>query len=596
MLALPVELAALASIEKESHDAPVHLVTQHLPDDDLRPDVSVIVVVWNALDYAKACVASVLTASSQREFEVIVVDNGSDQDVLTWLSHQRSRDPRFRYLRIPSNSGFARGVNVGARIARGEYLALVNSDVLVTDGWMDGLVDTLEADLSLGIVSPVTNYVGEGMQVDDAACDLGPEDAARYARTISRRDDVLYPPERVAFFCVAIRRELFERLNGLDEGFGYGNFEDEDFCVRAQLHGYRLGVVRRSFVYHHGSKSFDENKLDHGAWMHQNVGRYLDRLTRISASQPTVLPVRYLSHEEPLVSVITRTRDRPSRLAIALNSLAWQTFRRFEVVVVNDGGEDVQGLLDTYRRHLRISYVCNTTAVGRADALNEGFEASRGRFISYLDDDDLVYPFHLATLVEAAELLEGRERFVFSQWNRALVREVGTGTTTVMERLRTSPWEFDRASLLVQNRVPMHTWLHTRGCVDLAEGGFSADYSILHDWDFLLRVTHQLPLVALLRETCEYRIYFDMSNSVSARSRALADLLRIYASHPTTVPSVQLARNREVQALRRQVEGAAALDAAVEKGAVRAENAGRALLAATFGFTSPLRVPSTTGL
>ena len=101
--------------------------------------------------------------------------------------------------------------------------------------------------------------------------------------------------------------------------------------------------------------------------------------------------------QDPPVSVIVRTRDRPGLLREALGSLSLQTFKDFEVLVVNDGGQDVSEILADFSS-LRISLLRLNPAKGRAAAANAGLKAARGDFVAYLDDDDLYYPNHLEHL------------------------------------------------------------------------------------------------------------------------------------------------------------------------------------------------------
>ena len=132
------------------------------PVDVARPEVSVVVVAWNALEELKACLSSIVRVGVRRTFEVVVVDNGSRADVLDWLCEWADHQETVRVVRLDENTGFAHGTNVGAAVSRGRFLAFLNSDTVVTDGWLDRLVDTLESDTSIGLVSPSTNYVGEG--------------------------------------------------------------------------------------------------------------------------------------------------------------------------------------------------------------------------------------------------------------------------------------------------------------------------------------------------------------------------------------------------------------------------------------------------
>ena len=105
--------------------------------------------------------------------------------------------------------------------------------------------------------------------------------------------------------------------------------------------------------------------------------------------------------ENPLVSIIVRTKDRPKLLRNALKSIAAQNYRPIEVVLVNDGGcdlppEDLKGVLgDVDLNYIRLEH--NT---GRAHAGNVGIENSKGEFIGFLDDDDELYPEHLEILTD----------------------------------------------------------------------------------------------------------------------------------------------------------------------------------------------------
>ena len=322
--------------------------------------------------------------------------------------------------------------------------------------------------------------------------------------------------------------------------------------------------------------------------MERNLNRYIDRVSRVASEKPVTVPSSRPSERDVVVSVIVRTRNRPDALRLALNSLAWQTFRAFEVVVVNDGGVDVTDVLSEYAGLLQTRYVTNQPAHGQAAALNDGIAVATGQYIAYLDDDDLVYPFHLATLVEAADVQNGRVPFVFSHYNRALVS--GTGKEArVVERKRPPLWSFDRHELLVRNHPAQHTWLHSRECYELV-GGFDTDYAILQDWDFLLNVTEHVPLTPVHRETCEYRIYADLANSVTSRAVALVDLMRIYERHPASSKTVEHERKREAELLEEQVELVGDLMHSVEQGTVTPAEARKAMLSTIFGFAADIRV------
>ena len=117
--------------------------------------------------------------------------------------------------------------------------------------------------------------------------------------------------------------------------------------------------------------------------------------------------LRAENQELPLVSVILITYNRPNLLETAIGSVLDQTYEEYEVVVVNDGGQDVSEIIEKFDDP-RITYIHSQDNLGPAGARNVGINASRGRYIAYLDDDDRYYPTHLETLVQAIESSQTR--------------------------------------------------------------------------------------------------------------------------------------------------------------------------------------------
>ena len=173
--------------------------------------VSIIIPVYNALEYARQCLESVYHAASRVHFEVIVVNNGSSPDVARWLSSEIERRPGLSVLSFDRPLGFSRAVNEGARKARHAFLVILNSDSAVTDGWLDGLDGTMRSRRRrIGIVSPVTNHCGPGPQL------------VPVRREHRRPLPLIEEPRRLFFFCVMIRRQVWESLQGLDEIYELG--------------------------------------------------------------------------------------------------------------------------------------------------------------------------------------------------------------------------------------------------------------------------------------------------------------------------------------------------------------------------------------
>ena len=225
---------------------------------------SVIVLTHNALEYTRRCADALLRFTGPRD-ELIWVDNGSEDGTPEFLRDLAAEDRRCRVILNGENLGFAAGNNRGLAAARGDYLVLLNSDVVVTDGWLDRLIAAAENNPQAGIVGPVTNRIAGAQRLESV--DYNEETLAglgEFAAAVARRHA---GEDRVALwlvgFCLLVKREVLERLGGLDERFGRGNFEDNDYCLRAFLAGYQNLIATDCFVHHFGSRSFAAAGVDY---------------------------------------------------------------------------------------------------------------------------------------------------------------------------------------------------------------------------------------------------------------------------------------------------------------------------------------------
>lgn len=249
--------------------APRLLYRDRRPAD--APRASVIVLTWNALEHTRRCAGSLLRHTDARH-ELIFVDNGSTDGTSDWLQALAAEQPRVRVILNGANLGFAGGNNVGLAAACGEFAVLLNSDTVVTAGWLERLLRPALADPRVGLVGPVTNNVTGVQRLADIGYDertlagLDAFAANRAADCAGRADAALW----LVGFCLLIRRGVLERLGGLDTVFGQGNWEDTDYCLRAFLAGYRAVIAQDCFIHHVGSASFDAGGVDYARQLDGN--------------------------------------------------------------------------------------------------------------------------------------------------------------------------------------------------------------------------------------------------------------------------------------------------------------------------------------
>jgi GT2 family glycosyltransferase/glycosyltransferase involved in cell wall biosynthesis len=226
-----------------------------------EPRVSVIVLAYNNLELTKACLASLEACSDYPNLELIVVDNASSDGTPEFLRTWERGAGRRRVLLNEDNKGFAGGNNQGLAVATGDYLVLLNNDTQVTPGWVRTLRAHLARDPGIGIIGPVTNNIGNEARIDIEYLDARAmiDVAGDYTR---RHAGVRLPIRTVAFFCVMLPRTTYERVGGLDEAFGTGFFEDDDYCRRVEAAGLTVACADDVFVHHHLSASFNKLAAD----------------------------------------------------------------------------------------------------------------------------------------------------------------------------------------------------------------------------------------------------------------------------------------------------------------------------------------------
>ncbi len=187
------------------------------------------------------------------------------------------------------------------------------------------------------------------------------------------------------------------------------------------------------------------------------------------------------------ISVIVRTKDRPALLRDAIASVRTTGYPA-EIVLVNDGGAapDVEN----------VKLVQHDAPRGRAEAANAGVRAAANAYIAFLDDDDLYYPEHLATLAASVHASPK------TPYSDAVSAFVSGGETR--SRMRIFSSDFDRDLLLVDNYIPLPTLLLRRDdFLDL--GGFDPAFDLFEDWDFLIRLAQRGDFLHVSRITCEIR-------------------------------------------------------------------------------------------
>ena len=222
---------------------------------ELHPKVAIVIVAFAETERLRMCLESLWSRTQYPNFEVVVVDNSGSPQIYQLLRETAEREPRLRVVLSERNEGFPRATNRGIREAGDcEYVALLNDDTVVTHGWLGTLIRHLE-EPDVELVGPVTNWAGNEARIEVDYERI--EGMAPFAREYTRRraGQVSEIP-MLAMYCVVMRRRLLERIGFLDERFGIGMFEDDDFSRRVRAAGGRVVCAEDVFIHHWGRSSF----------------------------------------------------------------------------------------------------------------------------------------------------------------------------------------------------------------------------------------------------------------------------------------------------------------------------------------------------
>lgn len=459
---------------------------------DALPGVSVVIVNYHT-PHAIDTALDVLLRRNALDLDVIVVDQEPSAEE---AEHHARWSQRAGVRVVPSatNLGFAGGCNLGSESARHPWLLFLNSDAWLSQ---EHLVRLLEAAVDGGALAagPLSNRASDVQT-------MYTWDATKRFRTplayAAHTHPVIDPPftyHRLSGVCLLVRADAFAEVGRFEKSYGLGYFEDDELTIRLGRKGTLL-VVPRAFVYHKDGLSWRTIGRHE-----RNLAMYVNRLRYLYRNCTTLLDP---PDRRPLVSVVVTTYNRAEMLRQALASIASQTYRNFEVLVVNDAGQDVRHVVEAEMAAGGVEswqYLQNDRNLGKPASTNRGLEAASGEIIAYLDDDDEFLPDHLLAAVNALAVDERLDAVYFG----AIERKVDVADATLARQIITNEWDVIR--LLVVNIVPNCALVHRRRLLDRT--GPHQELSAIEDWDFLRRASLVGRFLHVPLVTTEYRVRED---------------------------------------------------------------------------------------
>ena len=238
-------------------DRPLYRVRYALPAE--RPLVSIIIPTRNAAVLVRQCIGSILRKTLYPRYEILLIDNGSDDPAALSLFESLRAEGSIRVLRDDRPFNYSALNNAAVRQARGSLLALVNNDIeVITPDWLDEMV-SVALQPGIGAVGARLWYPDKTLQHGGVIIGLGhaaghahlrlPQGQAGYAA----RADLMQAYSAVTAACLVVRKSLFEAVGGLNEADLAVAYNDVDFCLRLRELGCRNVWTPFAELFHHES-------------------------------------------------------------------------------------------------------------------------------------------------------------------------------------------------------------------------------------------------------------------------------------------------------------------------------------------------------
>ena len=500
------------------------------------PLVSVVIPCYQQAQYLPEAVGSVV-AQTFSNWELIIVNDGSTDDT-SRVARALMGKYAGRSIRLleKKNGGLAHARNAGIRAAAGAYILPLDADDKIEPALLEKTVALLEGEPGVAIAyTDVAHFGAVEKTIPAAEFDF---------KGICVQNQLNY--------CSLFRRGAWDLAGGYNPNMVWG-YEDWDFWIACGEQGLLARRIPGALLQYRvkGASMFTVAASHDEALRARIVLNHpalYDPKKRLEAAAIWSNPLLPPPPGAPKVSVIVPTFNRPERLEETLRSIAGQTSQDLEIIVVNDNGLDVEHVINRCHAEVEIVSLRHGSNRGLAAARNTGLRHARGRYIAFLDDDDIFLPGHLETLVSFLES-SGHKAAYTDAWC-AEEEKAADGTYQVVRRHVPFSKDWDQEGILLQNIMPVLCVLHER-TLGIATGEFDEQMTSHEDWDYWIRLSRHCTPVHIQTITCEFR---SRKDGTSMTSQLQADFLRttrlIYKKHAAYAAGHRATRRSQRDILR----------------------------------------------
>ena len=508
----------------------------------------IVIVTYNSKKWMENCINSI---ENQKQFELknlnlYIVDNNSKDGTQDYIK-QRAKNTKIGKIELidtGKNLGFGKANNYGFEKGNSEYVFFLNPDTEL----MEDTMYELEKD------------------IENSSKDFGMWECRQKPYEHPKMYDILTGETTWASgACFVAKRDVFKLVGGFDKNiFMYA--EDVDLSWNVRLHGYKIKYVPKSVVVHYCYKEAGEIKpiqyynsiinnlnlrMKYGssrqklAW-YKHFIKVMIRKGPFKGSRKNLLkayfnnlkylhyfsnwrnqkenkdyvyfdyeyvrqgdfePIETKIEEEPLVSIIVRTCGRPNVLRETLISLRKQTYKNIEVVIVEDGENKSEEMIKKEFSDLNILYKATGEKKGRCKVGNLGMTLAHGKYLNFLDDDDLFFADHVETLVQAlTKNPQYKLAYSTSFETKIEIKSKEPNYEYVEEsRVLVHNRPFSRIRLLTMNLFPIQAVMFEKAIFE-KYGGMDENLENLEDWEMWQRYSAENSYLYVPKTTSLYRV------------------------------------------------------------------------------------------
>ncbi|MBQ2897219.1 MAG: glycosyltransferase family 2 protein [Clostridia bacterium] len=512
-------------------------------------NIDIAVVTYNSQKWIDSFLNAIRNSKYDlKRLHLYFKDNGSSDRTVELLEKYEYKADFDEYKVVSENSniGFGAGSNRAAQMGKSPYILFLNVDTEIEEDAFKELNKKVQISDESVAVWEMRQFPYEHPKI---------------------YSPVTLETSWVSGACFLLRRDIFDITGGFDESiFMYG--EDVELSWRIRSMGYKLMYVPDSCVYHYAYASANEIKpVQYYGSLEANImlrWRY-GNITQIIAGYKFLLKAyfkpahfadakknifhiiiksfkmgvsfrnkygklknnvakflrydyeyarngafyeneRFDKNNTPLVSVIVRTCGRPYVLEECLKSIRNQTYKNIEVCIAEDGLPVSEGFIKDRFPDMNIKYVATIEKKGRSNAGNRALEMATGKYLNFLDDDDVFYCDHIETMVNAALKNPDEKMFYSKSFETPItIKTREPYVYQLKEYYEVKRAEYSSATLIMSNLFPIQTVFFKREVYE-QKGGFSTNYEYLEDWDLWLKYSEIADYILVNKTTSEYRV------------------------------------------------------------------------------------------